>query len=119
MRIYSLIVLFVVFLLSLFSLEYKNNLISCSSEFLNDFEILCDDNEFQVIELCESDYEQIISNLKLEIVNKSVIEDRLIIEGYTNKIKNHIVLNGRKINIQISLSEDKCLIGSPLIKNSF
>ena len=119
MRIYSLVVLFVVFLMSLFSFECKNNLITYSSKCCNSFEIICDDNQFQVVELFESDYEKIISKLNLETVNKFVVDDRLIIEGYTNKIKNYIVLDGRKINVQISLSADKCLIGSPLIKNSF
>ena len=64
-------------------------------------------------------YFALVDKLNLQNCNKFFIEDRYIIEGYSSHINNYIVMNNRKINIQISVSNGVCLIGSPVIKKSF
>ena len=55
----------------------------------------------------------------MEVNSTYEVSDRLIIEGYTHRLKNYIVIDGRKTNIQMSICEDVILIGSPLINQSF
>ena len=55
----------------------------------------------------------------MNVLSKTVLEDRVIIEGYTNKIKSYFVLNNLKVNIQISIFNGEAIVGSPLIDNSF
>ena len=63
--------------------------------------------------------QQVINELCLDNVSEFYMEDRLIIEGYTSKFNDYKLINGEKINVQISVCEDVCLMGYPLIKNSF
>lgn len=63
--------------------------------------------------------ESIIRDLDVLISNKEFCSDRVIIEGYTNKINKSISINNKKINIQISICSDTIIIGSPLINGSF
>lgn len=81
---------------------------------------LCDDEgDFQVVEISNEKIDQLISDINLQIINRFEIEDRIIIEGYTDVLKDYTLINNIKINIQISIGEDFCLVGYPLIKNSF
>lgn len=74
---------------------------------------------FQVLELDANSLNKLSNFLNLEIVNENEISDRLIIEGYSNKLKDYIVINGRKVNVQLSISDDKIIMGYPLINGSF
>lgn len=77
-------------------------------------------NDCEIIEIVDKiDYRRIINELNIEISNIDEVSDRIIIEGYTNKVNNYILINNKKINIQMSVSSDKIIIGSPLIYNSF
>jgi len=82
-----------------------------SIEYLGYSEIVTLDNEVNCDDL--------LRNLNLEIYSKDIISDRIVIEGYTSKINKYILINGKKTNIQISISDDEFIIGTPLIKNSF
>jgi len=64
-------------------------------------------------------YDKFIDFFNVEIINKFCINDRAVVEGYSNKLKNFVVINGRKINIQFSIFDDIMLVGYPLIKKSF
>lgn len=61
----------------------------------------------------------LLSSLDVEIVSKNKVEDRIIIEGYSPKINNGILVNGFKINLQLSISDNVVIVGSPLIYGSF
>lgn len=62
---------------------------------------------------------QIEEQLGLKIVSNIELENRKVITAFTQKLRNFIYLNGEKINIQISLSENEIKIGYPLILGSF
>ena len=81
--------------------------------------VLENDCDYKVVKIDKNCVEKLMRELNLEIVNRSCFEDRVIIEGYTNKISDYIIIDNNKINIQISISTDDCLVGCPLIKNSF
>lgn len=70
-------------------------------------------------EISASNYEMIFNKLNVVIINKRLIEDRLIIEGYSSEIGDSVMVNGVRVNIQVSVCDDKCILGIPLIKNSF
>lgn len=86
------------------------------------------DCDYEVVEYYENgglfvkiqcdNIEEFLSNIGVETVSRKLIAGREIIEGYCSSLDNYIINNGRKINLQISLS-DEVLIGYPLIKNSF
>ena len=82
-------------------------------------EIIEDNLGSQIVKIDGCEYEQIIDELNLEIYSEKYIEDRLIIEGYSNRISNYISNNNLKINVQIAVSDSCVIIGCPLIKNSF
>lgn len=65
------------------------------------------------------DYQELIKNLNVEVVQENVVSDRLIIEGYVSSIDDYVVLNGRKVNIQLSVFDNNIILGVPLIKESF
>ena len=52
--------------------------------------VLVDDNDEKLISISEEKLEQFLSKLELQNYNKFELEDRVIIEGYYNKIFNFI-----------------------------
>ena len=76
-------------------------------------------DNYQTLELDASSLNKLTSFLNLEVVNKNEISDRVIIEGYSNKLKDYVVVNNMKVNIQMSIDDEKILLGYPLIDASF
>ena len=97
----------------------KNNLITFAKSVASSVVVLSDDNDSRLVSILDEDLELFVDKLNLQNYSEFYIEDRLIIEGYSSMIDDHIVINNNKINIQISVSDGACLIGSPMIKNSF
>lgn len=77
------------------------------------------DNNCQMYVIKSEDYISVIEKLNLSISKFKNVSDRLIIEGYSDKISNHVVIDNKKVNIQISISDGKIILGSPLISGSF
>jgi hypothetical protein len=75
-------------------------------------------DENVVLNVC-GDYMKLLKLLGVVVNKKIHLEDRVVIEGYTPKLNNFININGRKINIQLSIVGDNFLVGYPLIENSF
>ena len=96
-----------------------DTLISCFKNESIDMIICENDNGYQLLKCDERFYKNVLKKLNVVIVNKYYIDDRIIIEGYTHKFKKYIISNGMKINVQLSIFDNHCLIGYPLIKNSF
>ena len=105
----------IVFVLLLFF--WVVNFSMSPSIFKEDYNILISDGgDFF---LSGVNYNELIEKLNVEIVNENIIADRLVIEGYVSSIDNHIVLKGRKVNIQMSITDDNIVLGIPLISGSF
>lgn len=116
-RIVSLSIIFImVLLLYFFNFTNLNLMLKVQGFYVNNF--VYNDN-FQVLELDANSLNKLSNFLNLEVVNKNEISDRLIIEGYSNKLKDYIVINGRKVNVQLSISDGKIIMGYPLINGSF
>lgn len=73
----------------------------------------------EVIEMSMADYDKLIKVLDLEIVSSKDISGRTIVEGYSSKLKDNVVIDNRKVNIQMSIFDNKIIIGYPLISGSF
>lgn len=116
-RIVSLSIIFImVLLLYFFNFTNLNLMLKVQGFDVNNFVY---NENFQVLELDANSLNKLSNFLNLEIVNENEISDRLIIEGYSNKLKDYIVINGRKVNVQLSISGDKIIMGYPLINGSF
>ena len=103
-----------VFVLSSNAYCLENLLIKNSVE----YDVLDGSDNFEIVSVgCGSD--SIFEILDLVVVRRFEIDNKIIVEGYSNKIKNYIVVDGVRINIQLCESGDDLIIGSPLIKSSF
>lgn len=95
--------------------SFQNNYVGFEKK-LSDNCVRLSDSAYEII---DGDYLKTLDDLNICIVNKFCIDDRLIIEGYSNLIKDYVVINNQKVNVQISIADDIVLLGVPLIKNSF
>lgn len=77
------------------------------------------DNNCQMFVIKSDDYVNVIEKLNLSISKFKNVSGRLIIEGYSDKISNHVVIDNKKVNVQMSISDGKIILGSPLISGSF
>lgn len=103
----------------LFYCSNINNLIEYVYKASVSAEVLVDKFNEKLIKIDVDKLDDFIDGLYLQNYNEFILEDRIIIEGYSNKIIPNIISSNKKINIQISIFDGYCLVGSPLIKNSF
>lgn len=73
----------------------------------------------EVVHLNIDDLDVVLNALNLEVHSKQEISGRTIIEGYSAKLSDYIVIDNMKTNIQIAISEDDLIVGYPLINSSF
>ena len=112
--------IFLVFVLMIFGYIYSSrNLNSCLCDAGIEYEIKQVDADSEVLVFSGELYKDIIDKLGVEIVSIKDIYGRKIVEGYSAKLSKFKVINERKVNIQMSLFDDKLIVGYPLIKNSF
>lgn len=52
------------------------------------------------------------------VISSQIIGDNEYIYAYSRQLKDYVTVGGAKINIQIAISEDEILIGTPLILGS-
>ena len=114
-----LVILIIFFLGVMYCSEVDNSLLVFAENISDKTKVDTSKIEQQIILFEEDFLDEILSVLCLDNLSKFYIEDRVIIEGYTNEFKDYNVINGRKINVQISISEGECIMGYPLIENSF
>lgn len=114
-----LVAIFIVFIAILYAfsggvgLDKSLDSIGCDYSVIDYY----DDGSMTLL-VASEDVENILKFLCVEVVESKEISNRYIIEGYTSCLNNYILKNGRKINLQIAIS-DNVLLGYPLIKNSF
>jgi hypothetical protein len=101
------------------NLDGGNTLISYVKNSCDDVQIIDASDDSQIVLIGECDLEELLNVLSVQKVDQFEINDRIIIEGYSNKLNNYVVSNFKKVNIQISIFNDGVVVGYPLIKNSF
>lgn len=72
-----------------------------------------------IVKVDECDVDILLGYLGVKIISKFEVSDRFIIEGYSTKLGGYKYIDGFRVNIQISISDDYALVGSPLINGSF
>ena len=87
----------------------KNTL--CVYDYRNAFAYSNKIGEEIVISGSDKEFNSIINILNINIIYK----DNYCIYGYTNKINNYVIIDGKQINVQIYMSKDTIKIGTPLI----
>ena len=90
---------------------------------------LVDDNEYRFVfnktgESCEifteeSDVKKILSDFSANVVFIEETAEQISYYAYSKKIKYLKIINGKMVNLQISLSNEKIKMGSPIIFGSF
>ena len=115
-----LAVTFVCFLVCIYSFSFNDNKFFYYIETIdNNYKVVENDCDYKVISI-DCDYiEKVKDVFDLVVLNSEKVSGRLIIDGYSNKLKKHIVVDDLKINMQISISDNECVVGYPVIKNSF
>lgn len=115
-KYFALIVLMVVVLSSYFYVENLSSVIN-----KNDVHILEISNSYsnEVLHFDKDKLQEILNCLDLEIHSENLVADRMILEGYSQKLNNYVVVNNLKTNIQIAISDDEIIVGYPLISGSF
>ena len=63
--------------------------------------------------------EFITKKLKLKMVKQSDLNGMKELLGYTTKFKNYVIVDGEKVNVQISVNNNKIIVGHPLILQGF
>jgi hypothetical protein len=61
----------------------------------------------------------VIRKLNLNLVQESNCGSVKEVLGYTHKFKNYVLINGQKVNVQISESDVGIMVGYPLILQGF
>lgn len=117
-RVFACLIIVTLFVLMLFC--ENNSLVDYVSKCgYSDLKIV-NKGDCQMITIDQVDnVENIIKSLSVEVHSVKDLQDRKIIEGYTNYINSYILIDGVKTNIQISAFDSKVIIGSPLISESF
>ncbi|MBQ7352027.1 MAG: hypothetical protein IJW59_04130 [Clostridia bacterium] len=114
------IIILFYFLFIIFMFMFGNE-----KEFENNITKICAESDFEYYEDCvcvslsSRDLLPLIDVLSIDIVDSFFVDDRIVLEGYTSNLKNSVCVNYKKINIQIMVCEDVCIVGYPLIKKSF
>ena len=116
-RLLFVFFIFIVFVTVMFS-GNNDSLVNALGCLNSDCDIIVS-NDSEIVYLSNVDYENIIDTLGLEIHYSGYISDRFIVEGYSNKLNDYIVVDGIKTNVQISVFDNQIIVGYPLIDNSF
>ena len=58
-------------------------------------------------------------SLNLKIISCEEVAGRLVLTGFSSKLRKFNYVNGQRVNVQVSLSTDLVKVGSPLILGSF
>ena len=67
----------------------------------------------------DGNYKEFVDLIDMVVFEEFELEGRKILEGYSAIFNEYIVINNKKINVQISVCDNQFLVGLPLIKNSF
>ena len=65
------------------------------------------------------DLKTIKNKLNLQIVSEEKYEDINIIMGYTTWYKDCIYIDGKKVNVQLAVYDDKLIAGFPMILTGY
>lgn len=109
----------IVILLMIVYCNNSNKLYSAMASAGVDYEVLYISDSSSIVSVNKSDLGDVLQKLSICICREFLCGDSFIIEGYSNCINDYIVIDGMKINIQISIRGNDVLIGSPLIEKSF
>lgn len=115
-KYFAFIIIFTLAILSCFNIKNLSSIINKNKIDIDNFSTK---SENEIMYFSRDKLEEILKDLNMEIHSKKEVSDRTIIEGYTSKISNYIVVNNLKTNIQISYNDDGVIIGTPLIDGSF
>ena len=62
---------------------------------------------------------KLMKKLKMKTVMTQELGDIKIIYGYSNRLKNSVILDGKKVNVEIAVRGGKITAGTPLILGSY
>lgn len=87
-----------------------------AKENLSEYQKYMDGMQFY---LKNSSYEALKNRLKIELVSVQEVDGMKIYCGYTPYVQFNILLNDKKVNIQIAEKADEIVVGFPLILTGY
>ena len=87
-----------------------------ANEMMSDLKSELDGIEFYIKDIT---FERLCEILKAEVVSQSKIGELNVFCCYTPYQQNCVVINGKKINVQIAVYEDMVLAGFPMLLTGF
>jgi len=63
--------------------------------------------------------EEVSGSLNVKLIKEERVDDMEIIYGYTDMYNDSIILDGKKANVQMLKSQDKVIVGLPIILSGF
>lgn len=129
--------IFIVFAFVFSNLTLKDvlsiNIVSCGSLKMSELGFVCESyntsnyknytnngcvvGECASLSLNKNEINKLCDKLGLMITNKYNVDDKYIIEGYSSKIPYFI--NDKNFNVQISVTGENVVIGTPIIYGSY
>ena len=118
MYIFKRVVFVVLFLICIASISSTRDVSLYS--ILDDGHIVCEsiDGGINCLE-CDADISELFSVLSVDNIRIIELDDCVIYEGYSNMLDKYRIVDGVKVNIQVSVRDNKTIIGYPLIYGSF
>ncbi|MBR1890783.1 MAG: YwmB family TATA-box binding protein [Clostridia bacterium] len=106
--------------------EEDVNCIECGNMFFNycskeTAKKLIQKQDFDAIECycMDKTYVQIKKLLQIQEVTKEKYGKLVVYTGYTSKFDGHVVVDGRNVNVQIAVSDERVVVGFPLILTGY
>lgn len=67
----------------------------------------------------KSEVENLIKRFNIKVLNKEVLDEILVIDGYSSKFGESVCTSCGNVNIQIAFNKGTITVGTPLILGSF
>ena len=67
----------------------------------------------------KSEVENLIKRFNIKVLNKEVLDEILVIDGYSSKFGKSVCTSCGNVNIQIAFNKGTITVGTPLILGSF
>lgn len=105
-----------------FCLYVGSNSSNCSFREANEIEYLFSLNVFGEgcrVEKNEFNLSEFLQDFSAEIVKQENIQDVTCVYAYSKKVKYLQIIDGKKVNLHVAITNDGIYLGSPIIYGSF
>jgi hypothetical protein len=74
---------------------------------------------YERVDMDGNKLDEVLEKLRCNIIKKEEVDGITIVYAYSPYLLKSVFIHSRSVNIMIALTEEKTVVGSPLIKGSF